>query len=99
LSQMSLLYPGPDGPVATERFEMFRESVELTEALLFIEQAVAEKKLSEDLQKRANAYLDYRGKAFVERWYVLRNMPGEDDGKLLELAGEVAKELQRVDDR
>ena len=28
-STLALLYPGPDGPVATERYEMFREGVEL----------------------------------------------------------------------
>jgi elongation factor P--beta-lysine ligase len=44
--------------VATERFEMFREGVELAEALLFIERAIQEKKLSEDLQQRAIRYLD-----------------------------------------
>ena len=32
----ALLYPGPDGPVATERYEMFREGVQLAEALIYI---------------------------------------------------------------
>jgi hypothetical protein len=36
----AMLYPGPDGLVTTERFEMFREGVELAEALLFVERAI-----------------------------------------------------------
>ena len=96
LSQMSLLYPGPDGPVATERFEMFREGVELAEALIFIERAIQEKKLSPALQQRAERELESRSHAFIMNWFLLRDMPGaEEDAKLLNLAGEVAKELGR----
>ena len=94
LSQMSLLYPGPDGPVATERFEMFREGVELAEALIFIERAIQEKKLSPALQQRAERELESRSHALIMNWFLLRDMPGaEEDAKLLNLAGEVAKEL------
>jgi len=89
----ALLAPGPDGPVATERFEMFREGVELAEALLYIEQAVREKKLSVDLQQRANRYLDERGAGFVKSWFGVRYMQSEEDVKLLDLAGEVARDL------
>ena len=42
----SLLYPGPDGPVATERYEMFREGLELSEAILYVQNAIHKKKLS-----------------------------------------------------
>jgi hypothetical protein len=117
---MSLLYPGPDGPVATERYEMFREGVELAEALIFIERAVErtaalntllfieppsrslrraierEKKLSANLQQRAEKALEARSRAFIMNWFLLRDMPGaEEDAKLLGLAGEVARELGR----
>jgi len=92
-STLALLAPGPDGPVATERFEMFREGLELTEALLFIELAVAEKKLSDDLQKRAKSVLDARSRAFRRGWFGSRYIQSEYDEKLLDLAGEVAKEL------
>ena len=92
---MAILAPGPDGPVATERFEMFREGVELAEALLFIERAVKDKTLSADLHKRADAYLNARGKGFVGSWCGVRYMQGEEDAKLLGLAGEVARELQK----
>jgi hypothetical protein len=79
--------------VATERFEMFREGVELAEALLYIEHAVREKKLSADLQQRANRYLDERGEGFVKSWFGVRYMQSEEDVKLLDLAGEVARDL------
>jgi hypothetical protein len=95
VSTQALLAPGPDGPVATERFEMFREGVELAEALLFIERAIQEKKLSDDLQKRANRYLDERSEAFIKGWFGVRYMQAEEDAKLLGLAGEVARELQK----
>ncbi|MCJ8331033.1 MAG: hypothetical protein HRT89_17385 [Lentisphaeria bacterium] len=92
---MAILAPGPDGPVATERFEMFREGVELAEALLFVERAIKQKKLSADLQKRANAYLNARGKGFVGSWCGVLYMQSEEDAKLLDLAGEVARELKK----
>ena len=91
---LALVYPGPDGPVATERYEMFREGVELCEALLFIERAIQEKKLSAALQKRAERQLEDRSNAFIKNWFVTSGMPNpEEDAKLLDLAGEVAKEL------
>jgi len=90
---VALLYPGPDGPVATERFEMFREGTELTEALLDIEQAVAEKKLSADLLERATRYRDERARSFNMGFFPAIRMQSEEDAKLLGLAGEVAREL------
>ncbi len=92
-SQWSLLYPGPDGPVATERYEMFREGLVLTEALLFIERALQAKNLSPKLQQRAEQALDARSHAFIMDWFCIRDMPAAEDAKLLDLAGEVAKEL------
>ena len=92
----AILYPGPDGPVATERFEMFREGVELAEALIFIERAIQEKKLSPELQQRAEKALEARSNAFIKDWFTLHDMPGAgEDAKLLRLAGEVAREVER----
>jgi hypothetical protein len=94
LSQMSLLYPGPDGPVASERYEMFREGVEIAETLIFIERAIQEKKLTPQLQQKAEKALEARSQAFIMNWFTLRDMPGaEEDAKLLDLAGEVAREV------
>jgi len=95
-TQHAMLYPGPDGPVATERYEMFREGVELAETLLFIEQAIQEKKLTPALQQKAEQALEARSNAFIMDWFTIRDMPGaEEDAKLLSLAGEVAREMGR----
>ena len=95
-TQHAMLYPGPDGPVATERFEMFREGVELAEALIFIERAIQEKKLSPELQQKAEKALEARSHAFIMNWFIVRDMPGaEEDAKLLSLAGEVAKGMEK----
>jgi hypothetical protein len=64
-STLALLYASPDGPVATERFEMFREGTELCEAVLFIRRALVEEKLSGGLQRRVKEYL-YQPKEVVE---------------------------------
>lgn len=92
---VTLLYPGPDGPVASERFEMFREGTELTEALLDVEQAVAEQKLSAGLLERATRYRDERARSFNMGFFPAIRMQSEEDAKLLNLAGEVGRELER----
>jgi hypothetical protein len=88
---LALLAPGPDGPVASERFEALREGVQLGEAILFLERALQEKKISGDLEQRVNRFLDARGDAFVRTWF---NNRSEDDARLLVLAGEVAGAVQ-----
>jgi len=91
---LALLYPGPDGPVATERYEALREGMQLTEALLDIDQAIAEnhaRPLGGDLLQRAVRYRDERNKAFAYGWFGPRSVQTEDDRKRLDLAGEVAK--------
>ena len=95
-TQISMLYPGPDGPVASERYEMFREGVEIAETLFFIEQAIQGKKLTPELQQKAEKALEARSQAFLMDWFTIRDMPGaEEDAKLLDLAGEVGRELER----
>ncbi|HOX07282.1 MAG TPA: DUF6067 family protein [Planctomycetota bacterium] len=105
-SQRSLLAPGPDGAVATERFEWFREGTELSEAILFLESALAEGKAGGDLAGRSNRLLDERSAAFIDFWYSRAGSlfgdgqahlqrwspPGlaRMDAELLALCGEVA---------
>jgi hypothetical protein len=100
-STRSLLAPGPEGPVPTERFEMLREGTELGEAIVFLERALARKKLPEKLARRIGEFLETRGNTFIYGWYKpaahelgMRPqwpLPGpEDDAKLLQLAGEAA---------
>jgi hypothetical protein len=94
-STLALLYPGSNGPVATERFEMLREGAELCEASLFVKNALEKKKalLPVALQQRAKWCLLERDAAFNRVAFRVRCMPGEEDEKLLDLAGEVARAL------
>ena len=90
---MALLYPGPDGPVATERYEALREGMQLTEALLDIEQAIAANQadpIGADLLRRATRYRDERNEAFAYGWFGPRTVQAEDDRERLDLAGEMA---------
>jgi hypothetical protein len=92
-STMALLYPGPEGPVATERFEMFREGVELCEAILFVRGAIHRNLLSPPLKERAERDLGERHQTFAQGFFMPRYMQAAEDAKLLDLAGEVAREL------
>jgi hypothetical protein len=91
-STRNILAPGPKGPVATERFEMFREGVQLCEAVIYLEKALLAKMISGDLAKRVDAYLNARGQAHVEGWWAGQC---ERDRQLLELAAEVARATGR----
>jgi hypothetical protein len=89
---VTLLYPGPDGPVATERYEMLREGLQLTEALLDIEQAVAQYKAGTSdagFWRRATRYCQDRNRAFAYGWFGDRFQQSENDAALLDLAGEL----------
>jgi len=85
-STQAMLAPGPDGAVSTERFEMLREGAQLAEAILFVEKALQDKKLNDDLAQRANRCLDDRAEAYLKCWSAGRF---ERDLRLLALAGEV----------
>jgi hypothetical protein len=89
----ALLYPGPDGPVATERYEALREGLQLTEALLDIERTLAANPIGTDLLQRATRYRDERNEAFVYGWFEPRSVQSEDDRKRLQLAGELTRYL------
>jgi hypothetical protein len=65
-STRALLAPGPDGPVATERFEAFREGVQICEVIIALDRALQEKQIDGELAKRVDAVLGQRGKALVE---------------------------------
>jgi hypothetical protein len=59
-----MLVPGPDGPVATTRFENFREGIQECEARIAIEAALTDEaqkaKLGPDLAQRCQVLLDGR---------------------------------------
>jgi hypothetical protein len=60
----SMLAPGPDGPVATNHFEAFREGVQECEARIEIERALGDERLKarlgQDLVRRCEQYLQDR---------------------------------------
>jgi len=86
-STQSLLAAGPDGPIATGRYEMFREGVQVCEAILFLERALREKRIAGDLAQRVDACLQERGTAFVNGWTAGRI---RRDRALFALAAQVA---------
>jgi hypothetical protein len=61
----ALLAAGPDGATPTERYESFREGVQVAEAILFVHNAITAKRISGDLLAKANALLDERSDHFI----------------------------------
>jgi len=57
----ALLAPGPDGPVATDQFEAFREGIQECEARIVIERALSDEalraRIGADLARRCEDYL------------------------------------------
>ncbi|HOX06099.1 MAG TPA: hypothetical protein PK280_06835 [Planctomycetota bacterium] len=101
---LAILGAGDAGPLGTERFEAMREGIQLCEAMIFIQKALEAKKLSGDLEARANKVLDDRAKAMVAAikeagpespsvWDLPAYAGGaaRRDGELYTLAAEVAK--------
>jgi hypothetical protein len=98
-AQKAILAPGPDGAVATERFENFREGSELSEAVLFLEKALLDGRVSGELAAKVNRCLTARAKVFTKLWYerglqfINRWSPAglvDRDAELLALCAEVA---------
>lgn len=65
-STHTMLAAAPDGPAPTERFEVFREGLQLCEAMIYIQGALGSKKLPADLAKRADALLQARGDNYTK---------------------------------
>lgn len=97
-----LLAPGPDGPLATVRYEAFREGLQVAEAQWFLVRALTDKtkraRLSEHLVARCQKLMRerreaIRASAHVGSWYP---WPGwqQRTAQLFELAAEVAASLK-----
>ncbi|KKM00225.1 hypothetical protein LCGC14_1806580, partial [marine sediment metagenome] len=98
-----LLGKGPNGPLATIRYEAFRENIQEVEARIFIEKALLDPKaaavLGDDLVRRCRIVLDERirmalhaaGEGLV--WFVSSGWD-ERAAKLFRLAAEVDKKLK-----
>jgi len=69
----ALLAPGPDGPVATDELEAYREGIQECEARIVLEYALdrAREKIGEDLAKRCEDYLANR---HMLMWLSLSNL-------------------------
>ena len=103
-----ILGPGPDGPVATIRFEMLREGLYEAEARIAIERALTtaalRARLGDALAGRCQTLLDDRTRAYLKAHGNLKTAPetcrdfAESDWQtataaLFNAAGEVAKAL------
>lgn len=83
------LAAGPDGPVPTTRSEMFREGVQVCEAMSFLQQASESGKLPGELAARIEALVRERARNMLAAdghrdWW-------EHEDKLFALCAEVAK--------
>jgi hypothetical protein len=58
--------PGKDGPIATERYEAFRECVQICEAVVYLQRAADSGKLPAAVAAKANKALDDRARHYVE---------------------------------
>ena len=67
-SALAYLAPGKDGPVATERYEAFREGVQICEVLVYLQRAADSGKLGPELTAKANKALDDRARHYMEAY-------------------------------
>jgi hypothetical protein len=98
-SNIALVGPGPNGPVWTERAELFREGVQINETIAYVRNRIDSKKLPEALAKRAEALLFERARWV--NWFAIGSLSqnlGRISGharerteQLYAIAGEIAK--------
>jgi len=98
-STMALLAAGPDGAIAGERFEMFREGVQIAEAIIYVLNAIDAGTVQPELAKKCTDLLDERARYYVRTrpgrgsgWLAFESSGWYDrDDRLFALAAEVAK--------
>ncbi len=102
----ALLSAGPDGPVANERFEKFRDGMQISEAIAFLLQAVDSKTLPADLKDRIEKTLDERAVLYARsrpgsesHWWALNSGARERDESLLALCEETASAMRKPSKR
>jgi hypothetical protein len=105
---MAILAPGENGAIATERYEAYREGVQICEAMVYIEQSLKTGKVDAKVAAKANKALDDRARHFMS-CYGLKDKKGrqgfslkkfadgawELDSQLFEAAAEVEKALKK----
>jgi hypothetical protein len=106
-STKGLVAPGPEGAVASERYEAFREGVQVAEAMLVLVRGLAGGRLDGALAKRAREILAERAKKWREagggsgkgggpnKWDFAKLADGaaDRDARLFRTAAEVAAKL------
>ncbi|MHC4914478.1 MAG: glycoside hydrolase domain-containing protein [Planctomycetota bacterium] len=106
-STKALVAPGPEGAVASERYEAFREGVQIGEAMLFLTRALAGGRLDAGLAKKVRETLAERARKWKEagggtsragspnRWDVPKLAEGaaDRDRRLFAVAAEVAAKV------
>jgi hypothetical protein len=99
---ISMISPGPDGAVFSERAEMFREGAQIAEAIIGLQRAVDGGKVNGDFARRATALLDERARRYLRcdfRGEIMRRPPQETsgwqelDGRLFALCAEAARAI------
>ncbi|HOX05912.1 MAG TPA: DUF6067 family protein [Planctomycetota bacterium] len=92
--------PGPDGAAFNERMEIFREGVQVGEAIFFLQRAMEDKKVSPEVAKKINDLLDERARHMLraeEHGSTFHVFAGsgwqERDDRLFALCAEVAKAM------
>jgi Glycoside hydrolase 123, catalytic domain/Glycoside hydrolase 123 N-terminal domain len=106
-STKGLVAPGPEGAVASERYEAFREGVQIAEAMLVLARALGNNRLDARLAKKVRELLKER----AEEWQAAgggKNRGGgtskivpaklakgaaDRDGRLYQMAAEVSAKL------
>jgi hypothetical protein len=96
---VSMTSPGPEGAVFNERLEMFREGLQVAEAITFLTKALDAKKATGDLESRIAKALDERARYYLRTRYprgdTFLSLESSDwqarDDLLFSLAAEVAK--------
>ncbi len=100
-SFMALLSRGPVGPMVNERFETFREGMQIAEAVAFIRRALDSGKMSPELAERSMNLLDDRARYYIRTrqgqralWLAYASGSTARDEALFALCTEVAKALR-----
>ncbi|MCG3178757.1 MAG: hypothetical protein BIFFINMI_01086 [Phycisphaerae bacterium] len=75
---LSLTSPGPDGAVLGCRAEMFREGIQVAEAVISLRKALADKKVSGELADRIRLFLDERARQQLRNNSPIGVSPGGD---------------------
>ena len=99
---LAILSPGPDGPTVNERYEMFREGVQVAEAMIFLQRAADSGRLLPEMVRRIRDVLDERARQYLRTrrgmwapqslWVLFEGAGAQErDGQLFALCAEVAK--------